>query len=101
MSTAALSARLSLVPDDMGPEIITVSEAMLDAIADADRYAVQGFPVLLVGETGTGKELVARRIHARSGRRGELVPVNCAELRPEQAANLLFGHKTWRIHGRY
>jgi DNA-binding NtrC family response regulator len=66
---------------------------MLDAIADADRYAVRGLPVLLVGETGTGKELLAQRIHARSGRRGDLVPVNCAELRPEQAANLLFGHK--------
>jgi DNA-binding NtrC family response regulator len=93
MSTVAAESRLSLVPDDLGPEIITISEAMLDAIADADRYAVRGMPVLLVGETGTGKELLAKRIHARSGRRGELVPVNCAELRPEQAANLLFGHK--------
>jgi DNA-binding NtrC family response regulator len=81
------------MPPDLGPEILTVSEVMLDAIADADRYAVRGMPVLLVGETGTGKELIARRIHARSGRHGELVPVNCAELRPEQAANLLFGHK--------
>lgn len=93
MSTAAVDFGLSLVPADLGPEIVTVSEVMLDAIADADRYAVRGLPVLLVGETGTGKELIARRIHARSGRRGEMVAVNCGELRPEQAANLLFGHK--------
>jgi two-component system response regulator FlrC len=93
MSTVAVNTGLSPMPSDPGPEIVTVSEAMLDAIADADRYAVQGFPVLIVGETGTGKELLARRIHARSGRPGALVPVNCAELLPEQAANLLFGHR--------
>lgn len=93
MSTAAAGPRLSLVPADPGPEIITISEVMLDAIADADRFAVRDIPVLLVGETGTGKELLAKRIHARSGRRGDLVPVNCAELRPDQAANLLFGHR--------
>jgi DNA-binding NtrC family response regulator len=81
------------MPPDLGPEILTVSEAMFDAIADADRYATLGCPVLITGETGTGKELIARRIHARSDRRGDLVPVNCAELRPEQAANLLFGHR--------
>ena len=93
MSAVAAGSHLALVPANVGPEIITISEVMLDAIADADRYAVRGMPVLLVGETGTGKELLARRIHARSDRRGDLVPVNCAELRPEQAANLLFGHR--------
>lgn len=99
MSTAAVNVGLSLVPADPGPEIVTVSEVMLDAIADADRYAVRGLPVLLIGETGTGKDLLARRIHARSGRRGELIAVNCAELRPEQAANLLFGHKRGAFTG--
>jgi len=99
MSTAAVDARLSLVPADPGPEIVTVSEVMLDAIADADRYAVRGLPILLVGETGTGKDLLARRIHARSNRRGALIAVNCAELRPEQAANLLFGHKRGAFTG--
>ncbi|HET7601896.1 MAG TPA: sigma 54-interacting transcriptional regulator [Gemmatimonadales bacterium] len=93
MSRAAATSHLSIVPADPGPEIVTVSEVMLDAIADADRHASRDYPVLIVGETGTGKELIARRIHARSGRRGALVPVNCAELRPDQAANLLFGHK--------
>lgn len=49
-------------------------------------------PVLILGETGTGKELVANEIHRCSGRPGELVSVNCAELTPDLLINELFGH---------
>ena len=49
-------------------------------------------PVLLLGETGTGKEVCARSIHERSGRRGPFVPLNCATLPRDLASAELFGH---------
>lgn len=49
-------------------------------------------PILILGPTGCGKELVARELHRRSGRRGPLVPVNCAALAEGTLESELFGH---------
>ncbi|MEM7605017.1 MAG: sigma 54-interacting transcriptional regulator, partial [Myxococcota bacterium] len=49
-------------------------------------------PVLLLGETGTGKDVVARQLHLASGREGPFVPVNCAALPESLAEAELFGH---------
>jgi DNA-binding NtrC family response regulator len=56
-------------------------------------------PVLILGETGVGKELVAHEIHTRSGRSGELLPVNMAALSPELMASELFGHERGAFTG--
>src|SRR4029079_17857256 len=60
--------------------------------ADVTRVAADPSPVLLVGETGTGKEHIAEEIHRLSGRKGELVAVNCAALTPALIESQLFGH---------
>ncbi|HMF40764.1 MAG TPA: sigma 54-interacting transcriptional regulator [Polyangia bacterium] len=60
--------------------------------ADVARVAADPSPVLLVGETGTGKEHIAEEIHRLSGRQGDLVAVNCAALTPALIESQLFGH---------
>src|SRR5207249_3180484 len=56
-------------------------------------------PILLVGPTGTGKELFARLIHFLSGRAGQQVSVNCGALPCEMADSLLFGHRKGSFTG--
>jgi DNA-binding NtrC family response regulator len=56
-------------------------------------------PVLVLGETGTGKELVAEAIHRASGRTGQFVAVNCGSLSRELAGSELFGHEKGSFTG--
>ncbi|HEY5952219.1 MAG TPA: sigma 54-interacting transcriptional regulator [Kofleriaceae bacterium] len=68
------------------------SEAARRVLDELDRAARTSMAVLLTGETGTGKDLAARHIHARSGRKGELVPINCAAVPNELIEGELFGY---------
>ena len=73
--------------------IIGKSRAILDVIARAELVAESKSTVLLTGETGTGKELVARAIHARSAQRTmPLIKVNCAAIPETLLESELFGH---------
>lgn len=74
--------------------VIGNSPGMKKALDEVARAAGCEANVLITGETGTGKELFARAIHANSSRAGqELVIVDCAALPENLAENLLFGHK--------
>jgi DNA-binding NtrC family response regulator len=64
-----------------------------------ERVAKTASPVFIVGETGTGKELVAAALHGLSGREGDFVPVNCGSLSRELAGSELFGHEKGSFTG--
>ena len=73
---------------------------MRDALERLGEVAPLNCPVLLLGETGTGKELFARAVHERSRRRSRaLVRVNCAALPPSLIESELFGHEKGAFTG--
>jgi formate hydrogenlyase transcriptional activator len=86
---------------DVGFEqIVGKSRVLREAIEQAAEVAPTGAAVLLLGETGTGKGLFARAIHARSHRReGPLITVNCAALPHPLIESELFGHEKGAFTG--
>lgn len=73
-------------------EILTQSPAMWSLFRYLEVIAPTRQPVLICGETGTGKELFARAVHTASGRTGKLVAVNLAGLDDQMFSDTLFGH---------
>jgi transcriptional regulator with AAA-type ATPase domain len=69
------------------------------ALAPLQKVAQSELPIVLEGETGTGKELVARAIHTLSGRSGKLVAINCAALPQGLAEAELFGYRRGAFTG--
>jgi DNA-binding NtrC family response regulator len=80
-------------------EIVTDSEAMRSIFQYIEAISNTSQPVLITGETGVGKELVARAIHKLSNRKGDFVPVNVAGLDDNIFADTLFGHKKGAFTG--
>ena len=79
--------------------IITCNPAMLSCFQYVEAVAPSPEPVLITGDTGVGKELVARAIHSLSQRRGPFVAVNVAGLDDTQFSDTLFGHKKGAFTG--
>ena len=83
-----------------GDAIVGRSSAIRELIALLRRFAVSPLPVLVTGETGTGKELVARAIHGESPRRGAaFVSLSCAALPEELLEAELFGYARGAFSG--
>jgi two-component system nitrogen regulation response regulator NtrX len=81
-------------------EIVWAGEAMKKAMAQLDRVAVTETRVCILGETGTGKELIARTIHEKSPRAsGPFVALNCAAIPAELIESELFGHEKGSFTG--
>ena len=93
----------------MFEEIVGTSQPLRCVLAHIEKVAPTESTVLITGETGTGKELIARAIHKRSTRADRpSIRVNCAAIPQSLVASELFGHEkgaftgaTQRRHGRF
>jgi transcriptional regulator of acetoin/glycerol metabolism len=83
----------------MGAAFGTVLPWLARDLEKLSRVAESAVPVLLLGETGTGKEILARAVHDASGRQGPFVAVNCGALPAGLVESLLFGHKKGAFSG--
>jgi len=79
--------------------MVGASKAMQRVFDFATRVATADAPALLLGETGTGKGMLARALHAESKRSGAFVTVNCAALPETLLESELFGHKKGAFTG--
>jgi two-component system C4-dicarboxylate transport response regulator DctD len=80
-------------------EIVGESAPMQKMRIEIGRLAAVPMPVLVLGETGTGKELVARALHDQSGRRGQFIAVNCGSLPKDLVESEMFGHERGAFTG--
>jgi DNA-binding NtrC family response regulator len=101
LEPAAAPARRGLhVPPDRSPPAVFADPASEAVQAMLDRLAPTDATLLIIGETGTGKELAARYIHAQSRRRsGPFLAVNCGALSDTLAEAELFGHEKGAFTG--
>ncbi|MFL9665649.1 sigma-54-dependent transcriptional regulator [Variovorax sp. AB1(2024)] len=89
--TAALPSAAAAADDDS--DLIGPSQAMREVHKRIGLAAANSMPVLVLGETGTGKEMVARALHRHSARAGQpFVAVNCSAIPKELLESELFGH---------
>jgi hydrogenase-4 transcriptional activator len=95
---AAALARLHL--RDMGEAIVGADSGLRGVMRQVEQVAHTSAPVLILGETGSGKEVVARAIHERSPRaQGPILRVNCGAIPPELVDSELFGHERGSFTG--
>src|SRR5262245_27296120 len=95
-----IALREEVEETSMFEEIVGVSAPLQAVLAQVSRVAPTDSTVLITGETGTGKELMARAIHKRSRRSDHaLVSVNCAATPPSLIASELFGHEKGAFTG--
>ena len=94
------SLRAEIKQSAMSAEIVGSSEALRKVLSEVDKVARVDSTVLILGETGTGKELIARAIHKRSKRSGHpFIGVNCAAIPTSLIASELFGHEKGAFTG--
>jgi formate hydrogenlyase transcriptional activator len=100
MRNETVALREAIVRSSMLEEIVGSSPALRSVLTQVEKVAATDSTVLILGETGTGKELIARAIHNRSTRAGRaFVSVNCAAIPPSLIASELFGHEKGAFTG--
>jgi formate hydrogenlyase transcriptional activator len=97
-----VALREEIERSSMFEEIVGSSEALRRVLAEVSKVAPTDSTVLISGETGTGKELIARAIHSRSNRSSRaFIRVNCAAISPSLIASELFGHERGSFTGAH
>jgi DNA-binding NtrC family response regulator len=81
------------------PNVITRSKAMLSICQTIGLVAFTSRPILIMGETGVGKEFLAREIHEQSHRKEKFIPFDTTGLNNEEFSNRLFGYRKTISHG--
>ena len=82
--------------------IITASHLMLEILETVKKVAISDFPIVIYGESGVGKELVARAIHDASQRAdGPFIPLNCGAIPETMLESELFGHEKGAFTGAH
>jgi DNA-binding NtrC family response regulator len=107
MGNVLLMYREQTVPDaadvqdakPAGGALTTLHPALEHALDELRAVVASPIPVLIRGDTGVGKELVARAVHELSGRRGNFIAVNCGALPDTLIASQLFGHRRGAFSG--
>ena len=100
MRNENLALREEIDRTSMFEEVVGSSSALQRVLAQVGKVAKTDSTVLILGETGTGKELVARAIHRQSGRSSRaFIRVNCAAIPPSLIASELFGHEKGAFTG--
>src|SRR5262249_2126319 len=95
-----IALREEIVGSSLFEEIVGSSESLRLALVQVSKVAPTDSTVLILGETGTGKELIARAIHNRSRRSSRaFIRVNCAAIPPSLIASELFGHEKGAFTG--
>jgi formate hydrogenlyase transcriptional activator len=96
----SLALREQIERDSMFEDIVGSSEPLRRVLSQVRKVAPSDSTVLILGETGTGKELIARAIHKRSSRAKQaFIAVNCAAIPPSLIASELFGHERGAFTG--
>jgi len=100
MRNENLALREEIDRSSMYETIVGSSESLRQVLSQVDKVAPTDSTVLILGETGTGKELVASAIHKRSKRSAKaFIRVNCAAIPPSLIASELFGHEKGAFTG--
>jgi formate hydrogenlyase transcriptional activator len=95
-----LALREQIDRDSMFEDIVGSSEALRKVLRQVTKVAASDSTVLILGETGTGKELIARAIHKRSRRTDRaFIAANCAAIPTSLIASELFGHEKGAFTG--
>lgn len=98
MDEQNMPSKTSLPPSEFG--FIGHSQSLIDAISCMKKFSRAQAPILICGETGTGKELAARAVHYMSPRHmGPFIPVNCASYQDTLFESSFFGHERGAFTG--
>jgi putative PEP-CTERM system response regulator len=91
--------RLATAPREALGGLITAAPEMLKVTGMIERVASADVSVMLLGASGTGKEVLARGLHEKSGRKGQFIAINCAAIPETLLESELFGHEKGAFTG--